>query len=300
MAESLNPLRKWLSSRRVTAAVAALKASRYSLAISLAVTLLGLFAYVSINFSENLHSAFVFLDAVEARTLDARFRYRGTVQPDPNIGIIAVDQKTVDQMGWPIARSHYGRMLRTLARDGARAVGFDIDFATPDRASGAGIFAQVEKEYRSNHAANDKFLERLNTLRAESDSDAQFAKAIEESGIVVLGHLFFTNSAEIAAMEPAQIKAYNELLAFQQYPQTLLRANTKGFHVEGPTYVAVEPNLHVFAEKAKSFGSFNFDADADGTFRRSSLIFPYIDSQDRKSTRLNSSHIQKSRMPSSA
>ncbi len=169
-----------------------LRSHRNSLAICLAVTLLGLLAYVSINFSRSLRSAFVFLDNVEARSLDARFQFRGPVPPGEEIVIVAVDQKTIDRLGWPFPRAHYGRMLQTLSADGARVVGFDMAFPFPDRSSGADVLSKLEEEYRQSHGSRsqDAFLERLRLLREETDSDAQFAKAIEEAGNVVLGHLF--------------------------------------------------------------------------------------------------------------
>src|SRR3990170_1899933 len=117
-------------------AVNFLRAHRSSLAISLTVTLAGLLTFVLITYSRSGRSALVFLDNVEARSLDARFQIRGPVQPAPEIVIVAIDQKTIDRLGWPFARSHYGRMLRTLTRDGARVVGFDVDFPFPDRSGG--------------------------------------------------------------------------------------------------------------------------------------------------------------------
>ncbi|HLA38464.1 MAG TPA: hypothetical protein VJ417_00630, partial [Candidatus Glassbacteria bacterium] len=54
-----------------------LRSHRYSLAISLTVTLLGLLTYVLITWTRGGQAALVFLDNVELRTLDARFQMRG-------------------------------------------------------------------------------------------------------------------------------------------------------------------------------------------------------------------------------
>lgn len=257
-----------------------LRGHRYSLAISLAVTLLGLATYAAINFSRSLRSAFVFLDNVEARSLDARFQVRGPVKPGPEVAIVAIDQKTIDRLGWPFPRMHYARMLRTLTRDGARVVGFDVAFPFPDRTT-VGVFSKVEEEYRASNAtrSNDAFLNRLQELREESDSDAQFAKAIQEAGNVALGHLFFTDRSEIEHMDPEQIKAYDQVLLYQAYPQVLKRPSAERyrFYLDAPDVLAVEPNLRLFADAAKSYGSFNVEADNDGTYRRSPLISHYND-----------------------
>ena len=259
-----------------------LRPHRYSLGISLAVTLLGLIVFVSINFTRTLRTAFVFVDNVELRSLDARFQFRGPVQPGPEIAIVAIDQKTIDRLGWPFSRSNYARMLRTLTRDGARVVGFDVAFPFPDRsAASASVFSQLAEEYRASQGsrASETFLNRLQALREQSDSDAQFAQAIQEAGNVVLGHLFFTDRADIQHMDTEQIRAYDEILIFQAYPQVLKRSSNDRyrFYLDAPDILAVEPNLKLFASAARSYGAFNFEADNDGTYRRAPVIFHYND-----------------------
>jgi adenylate cyclase len=262
------------------ATMASLKSHRWSLAVSLAITVMGLLAYVYINFGGSRRSGLVFLDNVEARSLDARFQFRGPIQPAPEVVIVAIDQKTIDRIGWPFARFNYGRMLQTLSRDGAKVVGFDVDFPFPDRLARGGALSELEQEYRRTHPrGNEEFLSRLQQLEAEADSDGQFARAIKESGNVVLGHLFFTNKSQIEHMDAQRIKEYDEVLAFQAYPQVLKRVSKERyrFNLEADDAIAAEPNLRIFADAANSYGAFNFDPDNDGTIRRASLIFHYND-----------------------
>ena len=265
---------------------AALKSHRYTVFISLAVTLMSLAGFGAINFSKSAKSALVLLDNFEARTLDARFQTRGTLKPAPEVVIVAIDQKTIDRLSWPFARSNYARMLDTLARDGARVVGFDVDFPFPDRSSGVKLLTELEQEYRRSHreTSAEGFANRLQTLKAQSDTDAQFTNSIKNAGMVVLGHLFFTDRADIKHMDAEQVKAYDEVLAFQAYPQ-VYKAKKDGsdsfpFKLESPDGVGIEPNLRIFAEAAKSYGAFNFDADNDGTFRKATLIFHYLGSSE--------------------
>jgi adenylate cyclase len=285
MADNMQRSRASLPARSLEAALGSLKSHRYSLVISALVTVLGLAIFVAINWLGGLRSAFVFLDNVEARSLDARFQFRGPVKPDPQIAIVAIDQKTIDRLGWPFPRSNYGRMLRTLTRDGAKVVGFDVDFSFPDPGTGGKMLSQLEEEYRRTHGsgAKDAYLERLRALRDESDSDQQFAKAIEAAGNVVLGHLFFADRAEIRHMDPERMKAYDEVLAFQAYPQVRKvteagkpapSGNSFALQSASPI-IGVEPNLRLFADAAKSYGAFNVEAENDGTYRRASLIFRY-------------------------
>ncbi|MBI4458562.1 MAG: CHASE2 domain-containing protein [Acidobacteria bacterium] len=274
--------RKLLSTTGWKELLTSLRPHRYSLAVSLAVTLVGLLVFVSIYLSPSHRSIFVFLDNVEARSLDARFQFRGPVQPASEVVIVAIDQKTIDRLGWPFARSNYARMLRTLSADGAKVVGFDVDFPFPDRsAASASAIAELEEEYRASAGArpSESLLRRLQALREQTDSDAQFAQAIRDAGNVVLGHLFFTDRADIEHMNPEQIRAYDQVLVFQAYPQVLKR-RAEGryrFYLDAPDAIAVEPNLPIFASAARTYGAFNFEADNDGTYRRAPVIFHYND-----------------------
>ncbi len=53
--------------------------------------------------------------------------------PNPNLGIIDVDDITYKKMGFPFPRCYYGQLLKKLKAAGAKAVVFDIDFIDPSR-----------------------------------------------------------------------------------------------------------------------------------------------------------------------
>jgi adenylate cyclase len=71
------------------------------------------------------------LGALEAQSVDARFSVRGT-QPSPDdIVIVGVNDQTFNELEnhrWPFPRSLEGRVIETLHRDGAKAIGVDIQF----------------------------------------------------------------------------------------------------------------------------------------------------------------------------
>ncbi len=61
---------------------------------------------------------------------DAFFRLRGPVPPPQSIVLLAVDEKTLDQLGrWPLQRRYYARLFDRLSA--ARAVGLDILMIEP-------------------------------------------------------------------------------------------------------------------------------------------------------------------------
>lgn len=74
-----------------------------------------------------------FLEAFESRTYDLRFReMRGAIPLEPSIGIIAIDDKSIAELGrYPWTRSQYARLLERLRAAQAKAVMFDAFF--PER-----------------------------------------------------------------------------------------------------------------------------------------------------------------------
>lgn len=71
----------------------------------------------------NLENAFV----------DLRYWLRGVVPPDPRIEIVAIDDKSVRELGlYPWPRGTHARLIRLLTEGGARAIAFDVFFTERD------------------------------------------------------------------------------------------------------------------------------------------------------------------------
>ncbi|MBW2647711.1 MAG: CHASE2 domain-containing protein, partial [Deltaproteobacteria bacterium] len=71
-----------------------------------------------------------FLEGVEANTYDMRFKaIRGTVEHNSNFVIVAIDEKSVAELGrFPWSRELYRELIDYASRAGAKAVLFDILF----------------------------------------------------------------------------------------------------------------------------------------------------------------------------
>ncbi len=89
-----------------------------------------------------------FLEAFEAKTYDLRFkRLRGAIPPSPEIGIIAIDDKSIAELGrFPWTRSQYVRLLEKLSAAGAKVVLFDAFFPEPESAAVDRAFAASIKK----------------------------------------------------------------------------------------------------------------------------------------------------------
>lgn len=71
-----------------------------------------------------------FLEAFEAKSYDLRFKqWRGPLAPSSNIAIIAIDDKSIAELGrFPWSRVEYVRLLDTLSTAGAKVVLMDAFF----------------------------------------------------------------------------------------------------------------------------------------------------------------------------
>ena len=93
---------------------------------SILLAFLSTFIVIALYFNQNQ-----FLEAFEAKTYDLRFSsLRGAVAPGQDIGIVAIDNKSIAELGrFPWSRDQYVRLLEQLSAAGAKAVLFDVFFS---------------------------------------------------------------------------------------------------------------------------------------------------------------------------
>lgn len=88
-----------------------------------------------------------FLEAFEAKTYDLRFKdLRGPIQPNPDIAIIAFDEKSIAELGrYPWSRDRYAQLIDKLSAAKARVVLFDAFFPERENAKNDRLFAASVK-----------------------------------------------------------------------------------------------------------------------------------------------------------
>ncbi|MDP1635385.1 MAG: adenylate/guanylate cyclase domain-containing protein [Gallionellaceae bacterium] len=113
-----------------------------STALSFLLAALSIFSVLFLYYTQNS-----FLEAFEAKTYDLRFKVmRGPIQPDPNIGIIAIDDKSIAELGrYPWSRDNYARLLDRLTAAKTKAVMFDVFYPEPENAKNDKLFASAIK-----------------------------------------------------------------------------------------------------------------------------------------------------------
>lgn len=225
-----------------------------------------------------------FFDTIEVRSLDARFRARGVRPIDDRIIIVGLDEKTLQSVGsFPIGRKYYAQAVDKISEGGARVIGFDFDFPTPEKNSAVEALQDLEKQFAGSSPA---VVDRIREIEKSSDNDAILAASLKKAGNVVLGHIFL-NAERAKSQDKMTSEQYLLVLSDHPFPQ--VRAEGKqaaDFNLdrawndpktghEGPVMYGIEPNMRVLAESAKSYGFFNYSPDRDGIYRHAYSLIRY-------------------------
>jgi len=257
-----------------------------SIWISILLSLAVLTSYVLSRPENRLLPSIDILELLEAKTLDLRFLLRGERKPRDDIVIIAVDEKTEDELGrWQSSgRRWIAKMLDILHEGGAKVVGFDVTFAEPDEGAALEAVEEIKTHLAGEIPPNpplqkggEEILTYLDEVKARHDYDRQLAEAIQRSGNIILGIYAFFNRNEAKHLTPEKHEAYRQLINRVKYtmikfpPGTTQQPPLRIRHSFG-----VEPNLPMFSETARSFGLFTLGKDPDGYIRRSPLLIEYM------------------------
>jgi len=249
--------------------------------ISIVLTLVVLAIYVLSRPEIDRIGQIGILEIIEAKTLDMRFRLRGERKPGNDIIIIAVDEKTGDDLGrWQSSgRLWIAKMLNILHKGGAKVVGFDVSLAKPDEGAALEVADAVKKRYLDNTqdgmSNRAEMLTYLDEVKAAHDYDRQLTEAIQRAGNVVLGIYNFFDRAGAMHLTSEKHNTYSQLInrakyAMIKFPPGITRQPLKLSRSFG-----VEPNLQAFSEAAKSFGHFTIIPDRDGYVRQVPLLVDY-------------------------
>jgi adenylate cyclase len=277
---------------KVSDLVGRVPAKRVDMAIAVLVTLVAIAVYAFVATGLQRRALLNFLETTELLSLDARFKARGPRPVDDRIVIVGLDEKTLQQVGsFPIGRNYYAQTLDQLVAGGARVVGFDFDFPTPEKNSAVEALKKLEAQISG--AATPATLEKIKEIERTSDNDAILGDSVKRAGNVVLGHIFLgeERAKDIKGGDTYEEKTADDYLVvvsahpFPQMRKTPPNASfdlNQAWHEplrghEGPVMVGVEPNLITIANDARSFGFFNYFPDRDGIYRRANSLIRYRD-----------------------
>lgn len=137
------------------------------------------------------------LDRAEDATVDWRFSLRGEQGAPPDVVVVAIDDASTDELGQlPFPRSYHARVIRRLARDGARVIAYDVQFSeptTPFDGSEAAAVAAEDQDFALQQAVTAARRVVLGTTGVFEDGspDILFTDARLERAKASVGHAAF-------------------------------------------------------------------------------------------------------------
>ncbi len=170
---------------------------------------LGVILFLSLCNALNLS----FFQAIENKSIDFRFGVRGFRKPQAPVRILAVDEKSLREVGqWPWPRAFQAQLVRKLKAYGVKCVFYDVFFPEPERTQEK-LIGQLKSlldsampgDSAQSQKSREKILADLHRLAENQNGDLDFAKAIKEAGNVFLPIEPFINGKEGRSPNPESL-----------------------------------------------------------------------------------------------
>lgn len=199
------------------------------------------------------------LEALDKRVVDSMFHWRGPEPTSGQVVIVDLDERSLREVGqWPWPRNVVAELLVNIGAGGAKAIGFDIVFAEPDRTSPGNFLVELARRHPEAFAEDE-----LARLLREGQLDHDLVLGETLAGLPsVLGYVFQLMDDGLKEEFAAPFPAARINLA----PRELQFADLALI----PAY---RPILNVGdISQAESEGFFNVFPDLDGTVRKVPLF----------------------------
>lgn len=242
------------------------------LAISLFFVIVGIFAYSSIL-------RISFMDIMELKTIDLRFRYRGEIKPRSEVVLAVIDEKSLANEGkWIWPRSKLAKLVTKLSDAGAKVIAFDICFVEPDENDDQ-ILKTIDKiEKHVLESGGVDMSAYLEELRKEADNDGKLVEAIKNSKAkVVLGHFFQMDEAEALNFTEEDISRFEKNISTSEYGFVGTGKDPGKAKRYVPQAIFPKANIGSIADASDYSGYFNMILDEDGTVRHIPSVWGFMD-----------------------
>ncbi len=125
---------------------------------------------------------------LDSKSVDYRLLLRGPQAPHPDVAVLAVDNRSIDQIGrWPWPREVLAKALDAAYDNGAKAIAADVVWSEPTYRPEVQLLTKLSEQGAIPASSNTK----VNALLTELDSDRLFSQFIEKRREqFVLGNFF--------------------------------------------------------------------------------------------------------------
>jgi len=208
-----------------------------------------------------------FIEQIELKSLDERFKIRGPITPDQRVVIVAVDDNSLSKVGrWPWPRDKIAQIVdRLIDEYGVKSLGFDIVFSEEQNNP---LKETVRLLRKSGNSDNDvtKWLEKH---EQEGDLDATLEASLKKHHAnLVPGYFFYAKGSDVPEIALNRVDEQSKLMQASALTSEITEDAIKA----APPIAAIEGNLPQLTQAADAVGFFNFFPDSDGTVRRIPLI----------------------------
>ena len=210
---------------------------------------------------------------------NAHFQIRGPLQPGPEVVIVAIDEKSIDELGrWPWPRNVLAQLVEKLVQHQVKVIGFDVVFSSADNSSGKETLNIIRERLKTKISDGSLVDSVLDPLVESADNDSQFAAALEKSRRTILGYFFHFDSAGLDHLSEKEMHRFLQNIKPTQFNGFIKSDSAINLSaVNFKTGYAIESNILILSRNAESAGFINFDVDRDGSLRKIPIIVKYHD-----------------------
>lgn len=219
------------------------------------------------------------ITSMESRLLDLRFRARGPLKPTGKIGILAIDERSLQKFGrWPITRSIYEKAFANLKALGTEWIGFDVTWSEPERPQIDDVKSNLERLKRledSNWRSKlSQELVAIEQAQAMSLADQSMIRLIKDYEKIVLGYFYYASKSDAAALGNRRFAGLEHMAELSGIQLTNLPTPGGKEAKDYKTLLAhgVVANIPPIAKAASHFAFFNNESDADAIMRWVTLV----------------------------
>jgi len=201
----------------------------------------------------------LFVQFLDATVFDVRLLLRGERDPGEEVVIVAVDDKTLDNLGVNVwSRRNMADLINGLSKYEPAVIGIDYLYPLPEITPGQKAIGNIDRRLRKSGGADPAMLSFVEQQAREASPDMALETAIRNAGNVVLA---FAPRFDAASATKVQTHLPD---GFTRNSLMLIRAND--YYTPITASHALTP-LQPFADAALSLAHVYTQYEADGAIR---------------------------------
>jgi adenylate cyclase len=214
---------------------------------------------------------------IESKLLDYRLKLRGPIKGSGQVGILAIDERSIAEFGrWPFSRRYYEQAFANLKKLGVRWIGFDAIFSEVERSGNDDLRPLFQSLASDRRPANiQKNLQLYESMQKQSPADQSFQKSIADFQNMTLGYLYYAHPREAERNRKAGEDPFPQFPWMAENSQIMADLppgrTLHDYHELSRAYGLVSNTKDITAA-GRHFGFFSNDNDSDAINRWITLV----------------------------